>query len=355
MPDTQYFLGANTPSGFYSLYHELSDPDKFKRVYVIKSGPGSGKSTLMRQVGRRARAAGYDVEEILCSGDPGSLDAVIVPALGAAVVDGTSPHVIEPECPGVIDRYLDLSDYYDREGLQPLKDDILAAFAEYKGHYKRAYRCLGAAGELRQNMSETLDTEALQHKMAKRAAGIIGREIRKGGPGEGRCDQRFLNAVSCQGRMVLWDTVSAQADRVYELADGYGLSHHLLAPILSAALAAGHDAVACPDPMAPNKLAHVILPELGLAFVTSAPENPWPGRPYRRVRVDAMVDPALYRAGRPRLRFTKRVAGALMDDGIAGLVQAKEAHDRLEVLYHPYVDFGGVARVADRVAEEILG
>ncbi len=94
MPDTQYFLGANTPSGFYSLYHELSDPDKFRQVYVIKSGPGSGKSTLMRRVGRHARAAGYDVEEILCSGDPGSLDAVIVPALGAAVVDGTSPHVI---------------------------------------------------------------------------------------------------------------------------------------------------------------------------------------------------------------------------------------------------------------------
>ena len=94
MPDTRYFLGANTPSGFYSLYHELSDPDKFKRVYVIKSGPGSGKSTLMRRVGRHARAAGYDVEEILCSGDPDSLDAVIVPALGAAVVDGTSPHVI---------------------------------------------------------------------------------------------------------------------------------------------------------------------------------------------------------------------------------------------------------------------
>ncbi len=355
MPDTRYFLGANTPSGFYSLYHELSDPDKFRRVYVIKSGPGSGKSTLMRRVGRHARAAGYDVEEILCSGDPDSLDAVIIPALGAAVVDGTSPHVIEPECPGVIDRYLDLSDYYDREGLQPLKDDIIAAFAAYKGHYKRAYRALGAAGELRQNMSELLGTEALQHRLAKRAAGIIGREIKKTGSGEGRCDPRFLNAVSCQGRVALWDTVAAQADRVYELSDSYGLSHHLLAPILTAALAAGHDAVACPDPMAPGKLAHVILPGLGLAFVTSAPESPWPKHPYRRIRVDAMVDPDLYRTSRPRLRFTRRVAGALMDDAMAGLAQAKEAHDRLEALYHPYVDFDGVGQVADRVAGDILG
>ena len=27
MPNTQYFLGGNTPSGFYSLYHQLSDPE----------------------------------------------------------------------------------------------------------------------------------------------------------------------------------------------------------------------------------------------------------------------------------------------------------------------------------------
>lgn len=264
------------------------------------------------------------------------------------------PHVIEPKCPGVVERYIDLSGCYDRAELQPLKNDILDAFAEYQGHYKRAYRCLGAAGELRQNVTELLDTETLQQKLAKRAAGIAGRELKKAGTGKGQSDQRFLNAVSCRGPMTLWDTVSAQADRVYELADSYGLGHHLLTPLLTVALAAGHDAVACPDPMAPNRLAHLILPGLSLAFVTSTPEEPWPHHAYRRLRVDAMVDGNLYRASRPRLRFTRRVAAALMDDGIAGLAQAKEAHDRLEGLYHPYVDFDAVGEIADRVADEIF-
>ena len=53
---------------------------------------------------------------------------------------GTTPHVVEPKCPGVVERYIDLSQFYDRAGLQPLKGDILAATAEYQGYYKRAYR-----------------------------------------------------------------------------------------------------------------------------------------------------------------------------------------------------------------------
>lgn len=354
MPKIQYFLGGNTPSGFYSLYHQLSDPERFRAVYIVKGGPGSGKSTLMRRVERHAQAAGLEAEEVLCSGDPDSLDAVIFPALGAAIVDGTAPHVVEPQCPGVVERYIDLSGCYDRAGLQPLKEPILAAAAEYKGHYKRVYRCLGAAGELRRDMTELLATQPVQQKLAKRAAGIIGRELKKPSSGDGSAQQRFLSAVTHKGPLTLWDTVDAQASRVYELADNCGLAHHLLTPILTAALAAGHQAVACPDPMAPDRLAHVLLPSLSLAFVTSSAEAPWPHRAYRRLRLDAMVDAEACRAAKPRLRFTRRVAAALLEEGVAGLSQAKATHDHLEQLYNPFVDFDGVAAIADRTADEVL-
>ncbi len=159
-----------------------------------------------------------------------------------------------------MDRYIDLSGFYDRPGLQPLKEQLQTAFAEYQSHYKRVYRCLGAAGELRRDMSELLT--------AKRAAGIISRELKKPAGGDGRADQRFLSAVTHKGPLTLWGTVEAQAGRVYELADSSGLAHHLLNPILTAGLAAGHRAVACPDPMAPDRLAHVLFPDLALAFVS---------------------------------------------------------------------------------------
>ena len=196
MSNVRYFLGGNTPSGFHSLYHELSHPERMRALYILKGGPGCGKSSLMRRVARHARAAGLDTEEIPCSGDPDSLDAVILPALGAAIVDGTAPHVVEAKCPGAVDRYVDLSQFYRRDELHPRKGELLAAAKAYQGHYKRVYRCLNAAGALRQDLFEAASLPSVQQKLAKRARGILLREIpRRKAVQPGEVKQRFLGAV----------------------------------------------------------------------------------------------------------------------------------------------------------------
>ena len=43
----------------------------------------------MRKVGAAMEEQGLAVEYIQCSGDPDSLDAVIIPSLATAIVDGT--------------------------------------------------------------------------------------------------------------------------------------------------------------------------------------------------------------------------------------------------------------------------
>ena len=92
LPYIQYFLGANAPTGFYSLYPELIRPERARAVYILKGGPGCGKSSLMRRVAQAMEEKGASVEYIACSGDPDSLDAVVFPALNTAIVDGTAPH-----------------------------------------------------------------------------------------------------------------------------------------------------------------------------------------------------------------------------------------------------------------------
>ena len=90
--DIRYFLGANSPDGFYSLYDQMIDPVQARRIYILKGGPGCGKSSLMRRVAQAMEEKGASVEYIACSGDPDSLDAVVFPALNTAIVDGTAPH-----------------------------------------------------------------------------------------------------------------------------------------------------------------------------------------------------------------------------------------------------------------------
>ena len=60
----QYFLGANAPDGFYSLYPELIDLERARAVYILKGGPGCGQSTLMRRVGERMEQAALRREYI---------------------------------------------------------------------------------------------------------------------------------------------------------------------------------------------------------------------------------------------------------------------------------------------------
>ena len=52
-----FFLGANTPSGFYSLYDQMLEPEKAQRVFLLKGGAGCGKSSLMRRVAEKLEEA----------------------------------------------------------------------------------------------------------------------------------------------------------------------------------------------------------------------------------------------------------------------------------------------------------
>ena len=355
LPHIQYFLGANSPSGFYSLYSELIQPEQARAVYILKGGPGCGKSTLMRQVGRRMEEAGIPGEFILCSGDPDSLDALVLPQLGVALVDGTAPHVVEPKYPGAVERYVNLGDCYDTRALAPLRDSIRQAMSGYKGCYQRAYRCLGASAEIYEDMRTALLSDALTEKLAKRARGILSRELRrKKGAASGQVKQRFLGAVTHKGPLCLFGTADAQCARVYELADSYGLAHELLLHLLAGAVAGGYDVVACPDPMAPDRLAHLLVPEQGLAFLSSSSQLPYPGTPFRRIRLDAAADQTLLRRTRPRLHFARKVSRALLEEGVDSLAQAKAIHDDLEAIYNPHVDFDRVHQLARSIGDEIL-
>ena len=353
-PKVRYYLGANSPSGFYSLYDQLMDPGEAEELLILKGGAGCGKSTLMGLVAAQAEARGIPVEYIRCSGDPDSLDAILLPDRHAAIVDGTAPHIVEPRLPGAVERYVNLGECYDHEGLKKIRGELEGAMRGYKDCYARAYRCLRAAAELTADRAALLQTSELEAKMAKRAKGILSRECRRRGGGEGRVRQRFLSAVTHQGLLTEFGTVERQCRRVYELADTYGLGHLLLTHLLAGFAAAGWDVTACPTPLFPDRLEHLILPQLSLAFVTTGGGAVWPHRPYRRLRMDAMADRELLQRSRARLSFSRKVSAALVEEAVSSLAQAKAMHDHLERLYNPYVDFEQVRAAAERAAWELL-
>ena len=350
----RYFLGANSPQGFYSLYDQLIDPKLANAIYILKGGPGCGKSTLMRRIGARAEELGEQVEYIQCSGDPDSLDGIVLHGAKTAIVDGTAPHVIEPRYPGVVESYVNLGDCYNKAALAPLRQQIIECMAGYKDCYKRAYRCLDAAAEIAEDMRSILATPDLEAKVSKLAHGILSREVRSAGCGTGQVVQRFLGAVTHQGQLTYYATADVLCKRIYMLEDSYGLSHLMLTHLLSGMTHSGFDVIACPSPMAPDRLEHLIVPELSLGFLSFRPGSVYHRRPYRRIHMDAMADPDLIRRSKSRLRFSRKVSSALIDEAVESLAQAKAMHDDLEALYNPHVDFDRVYQIADDLSKTIL-
>jgi len=355
-PQVRYFLGANSPLGFYSLYKQLIDPACAESIYILKGGAGCGKSSLMKRVAEQIEAAGLSVEYIYCSGDLTSLDAILIPQKKAAIVDGTAPHVVEPQYPGLIEHYVNLERCYDVKGLSPLRNEIMECINSCKSCYSRAYHCLNAAAEIEQDLRAILATPLLEEQIAKRAKGILSRELRGKGKGAapGSIKQRFLSGITHDGVVCFFDTADALCKRVYELADSYGLAHIMLTHLLTAVVAAGHDVIACPSPMAPDRLEHLLIPDLSVAFITSSGAMHYSKRPDRRIRLDAMADGELLRRNKPRLRFSKKVSTALEEEAVSSLLQAKTLHDELEKLYNPHVDFGEVYASADAIIAQIL-
>ena len=348
-----FFLGANSKHGFHSLYDDLINLDRANSVYIIKGSPGCGKSSFMRRIKGKLEENGLKVEQIFCSSDPDSLDGIVIDSLGVAFVDGTSPHVVEPKFPIAVEKYINLGDFADTSAISQKKSDIITITKKYRESYGRVYTLLGAAGAVESELFDIALGGINVSRLRKKAAGIVSREIRTKGNG-GEVRRRFLSAISPKGCITLFDTVRALAERIFVLEDNFGLGMFLLQPIADAAKQHGFDTYLAYSPLMPERLEHVIIPELSLAFVTSKKLAPFEGEYARKVRIDAMIDASLLREKKKKLAFSKKLCRVVLDEACSAMRDAKLIHDDIELLYNPHINFEGVYSLADEIADALI-
>lgn len=205
-----YFLGANSAQGFYSLYGGF--PPRSGFLHIIKGGPGTGKSGFMRAIGSEAERRGMDVEYVLCSGDPDSLDGVYIPALNEAWVDGTAPHALDPTIFGVTGDYVNLGRFCRTPFSSENQVTIRRITPAYKALYAEGYEHIAAAGKC--EVRGGFDLAPLE----KRLDMILRRCPTDSAPYERRV---FLRAISCRGLLSLADTLAGYGE-TYEFTSSHG-------------------------------------------------------------------------------------------------------------------------------------
>ena len=196
--------------------------------------------------------------------------------------------MVEPRYPAAVERYVDLGVCYDVAAAKARREEIVRHTTACSAAYQRAFRALAAARAMADSAAALAVEGMDRDKLRRRGEGILSRELR--GRGRGEPDQyRFLGSPTCQGPLWRFDTAADLCPRIYQLQDSYDLAAPLLEQIRAAARGRGFYAIVCPDPEHTERIQHLLLPELGLAFLTSRESMRYEGSAYRRIRVDAMV------------------------------------------------------------------
>ncbi len=351
------FPGSNSARGFFSFFAEIADP-ALSRVLVLKGGPGCGKSTFMRKIGKALQEHGYDLEYHHCASDSSSLDGLVVPALAVALIDGTFPHVFDPPYPGVVGEIIDLGRFWEVAALRENKVQIFKLQVEIRRLFKQAHRLLAVAGVYLEALESYYSVEGILDQSARdRLTLRLLEEILAGKTKENRGTVRrlFASAITPQGCVHHLDTLIEPLTEVYLFhGESSTVKSKVIERILEAALWRGFYVEAYHCALNPEKVDHIIIPELSTAIINNlAPHH----ITFSRVCRD--IDSGEFIAALPPERqaeksyFVQRYNQALAE-AIGFLAQARSVYQELEGYYMLRMDFAAVDRLCRDTLKRVL-
>lgn len=359
------FPGGNTSRGFYSFYDHIA-PNDDGYSFVLKGGPGTGKSTFIRQIADELIAQGVEAEFHHCSADASSIDAVVFGDSGLCIVDGTAPHVYEPRHYNVDGEIVDLSPFLDAKAVKRHEKAIRLITADAKAAFQRAYRYLAAARHVREDWAASRQAAGGDTCLPQRAASFVEQifhpppapsDIPRGDVGHAR--RLFASSITPDGPLHHLDTLLAPLKRIFIVNGQTGTGRErLLEMIGQAALIRGYDTQFFHCAFEPKHIDHVIIPALSTAVLSSEPPHTFPDeRQDRRIagRIDlndGASKHALQRNG-PHIDLARQTFWQLFRHAVTALKDAQRLHMQLESLYVPAMDFAGLQRLHQRIRQKI--
>lgn len=347
-----YFAAANTADGFVSFYRDCFGGEDISRMYMIKGGPGTGKSRFLGDVASAAVRRGWQAEYYYCSSDPTSLDGVILshPEKGRiALADSTQPHVLEPTLPGVRDVIVNLGDFWDCESLARRAGLIRTLNGYRQKSFDRAYGYLHTAGTLHR-IRDGLVAPCLSLDRVSRTAEKLARAFPRG---KGYCERLGLcDSIGLKGRVHL-DTYERMADRILVLQPFYGIEYVVMQQLLAQAKQKGSFVHRAPCVLQPDKTAVLYFPESRLCLTTHLPEH-IEGCSVQHVDLRRLCDADALRGVRGQARLAQKMADSALDAACECFARAGEYHFELESIYTGAMDFGAKERFTATFCDAIL-
>jgi len=347
----QYFPGAITYKGFTSFWD--SNLEGIEQLYILKGGPGTGKSSFMQQIAKAMGEKGFAVELLWCSSDAHSLDGAVFRDPSLAIIDGTAPHTRDPKYPGVKDVIVDLGRYWDRRLLLENKEEIVKYTDRNKSLYQEIYAVLKKAKDFEKRhdalYKTRMNTEAIQKWLEEFIKSLIPGNQKPDAPNH----HRWCRVAAPQGMVSFFDEVRALAKSCHCLLTkerAYG--SHILEQIARQATSKGCTVWYYHDPYESDWLEAVYLPQpavLCWQSPTIAQEEK-----AQVHEIDKWFCKYINRRNRLEAEFLLDAAQDARCKGQALLKENKEIHDELEKYYIRAMDFEAMGAEKNRLLQEFL-
>ena len=349
----QSFCAANSGKGFISFFDSILD-EKNKMVYYIKGGPGCGKSTLMRRIAEKAENA----ELILCSGDPDSLDGLILPRENAVIIDATAPHSHEPIYPGIGGNIIDLGIGWQPEKLNKKK---IIHLCEEKGKaYKSCYKILSSAKALQEGVFFPLKNQIPFQKIA-----MIGDKILKQNAlwehhtEKATIDKRFLSGISPHGRITHSETFEKIGKNIILLEDRWLQSSYLLGYIEQNLKEREIPHINGYHPLFGEPfLQHLIIPKANLSIITKDGLFPIEidgENIIKTISMQNLISKEHLSLHKNKLSFMKRLLRELLDLAGESLKHARDLHQKIEEEYAKGYSFEAAEDLKIKLMNNLFG
>lgn len=349
--DVRFFLGSNTKRGFVPLFGKLKKPESGRRFYILKGGPGSGKSTLMRRIAKTLLERGHFIEFFPCASDPDSLDAIYDHDGGIVIADGTAPHILDPDYPGAYDMIINMADAWNNAAIEENRHKIIELSHDISGCHKMATACIKSAAALLDE-NRLIAEEYLEHNKISSFVSSLIKKLDNAASGEE--SHRLLSAVTV-GKLLFFDkTISSLCQEVYIIEDEWGaVSAAVLSQIRDYAVKNNLAFISCYCSVnVPDKIDHILFPPIGLGITSSNSYHSTDG-PVKTQGQELMKPVKGYTLD--SMRKQSLLAGQLIDLAAKHVAQAKDLHDKLEKYYISAMDFSKVDKIYQKLIEDILG
>lgn len=348
----QFFMGGVTPEGFSTELREYVNGSEYF-TFILKGGPGTGKSVLMKKIAHRFQDA-EDVTCYYCSSDPKSLDAIQLHSSKILIVDGTPPHAFDALFPGINQKIINLGECWDENRLRLNSQEIINITRLNKSLLSGAAYYNNALGTVCSSTYNFADRILNRQMLEDEAESFCETLFARRSKGAGKQYIRQLSVMTMKGYMTLTDTLDNYPE-VFVLNDSlFAASDVFIDIVAKKALEYG-----CHVKLSPCLLfgqlvrEHLLIEDTGTALVTSNPLTQLKEQRGTQKDLSVFYDKEQLLLYDEIFKSNESIMKKLEETSRGTLTKAKHIHDELEKYYISAMDFEALDRVYNGICEEI--